>query len=208
MWTRLQPDVLVADRTALLVFDMLNAYRPEIEDSGTLASAQRLVTMCRTNGVIICFARAAHRADGSDFCRVVTDTDRHFAPWTSTNPQPTGPHDGVLPDYRSLSELGQTDQDVDIPKHRWSAFHGTALDLTLRVQNIDTVLIIGGSTHVGVASTVFAGRDLDYHMVVVRDACTGWTEQRDFLCDRVFPRMCRVRTVGRVETMLKAGRKG
>lgn len=98
--------------------------------------------------------------------------------------------------------LGQQPGDVDIPKHRWSAFHGTALDLTLRVQNIDTVMIIGGSTHVGVASTVYAGRDLDYQMIVVRDACTGLKEQHDYCCDHIFPRMVRVRTVDEIAAMI------
>lgn len=202
MWTRPGPDVLEADRTALVVFDMLEAYRREIEASGVLPRARRLVDACRAAGVIVCFARADHRADGADYTRVIADTDRDFVPWTRDRPQPTGPTGGVLPDYRSLAELGQTDRDVDIPKHRWSAFHGTALDLTLRVQNIDTVLIMGGSTHVGVASTVYAGRDLDYQMIVVADACTGHAEQRDLFCSAVFPRMCRVRTVDQVEAML------
>lgn len=202
MWTRPDPDVLEADRTALLVFDMLEAYRQEIETSGVLPRARKLIDACRSYGVIVCFARADHRADGGDFTRVITDTDRDFVPWTPRQQQPAGPTGGVRPDYRSLAELGQTDRDFDIPKHRWSAFHGTALDLTLRVQNIDTVLVIGGSTHVGVASTVYAGRDLDYQMIVVEDACTGHTRQREFFCSSVFPRMCRVRTVEQIEAML------
>ncbi|HZK49243.1 MAG TPA: isochorismatase family protein, partial [Thermoleophilia bacterium] len=40
-------------------------------------------------------------------------------------------------------------------------FHGTCLELLLRARGIDTVLLVGGSTHVGIAATAFAGRDLD-----------------------------------------------
>ena len=94
--------------------------------------------------------------------------------------------------------------DYDIPKHRWSAFYQTSLDLSLRTRGIDTVMIIGGSTHVGIASTVYAGRDMDYNMVVVRDACTGFEEQREFFLERVFPRMCRVRSVADAIAMLRA----
>jgi nicotinamidase-related amidase len=72
------------------------------------------------------------------------------------------------------------------------------------VQGIDTVLICGGSTHVGVASTVYAGRDLDYQMIVVKDACTGHQEQRDYFCDTIFPRMVRVRTVKEIGTMIQS----
>jgi nicotinamidase-related amidase len=205
MWSRPEPNELVADRCALIVFDMLECYRAEIEASGALPYARRMVQLARDAGVLVCFARADHRPDGADFTRVIADTDRHFRPWSPEHRQPSRPGPaGDQRDYRSLTELGQGATDIDIPKHRWSAFHGTALDLTLRVQNIDTVLIMGGSTHVGVASTVYAGRDLDYQMIVVRDACTGHLEQRDYFCDTIFPRMSRVRTVEQIDGMLRA----
>lgn len=205
MWSRPDPDVLVASRTALLVFDMLECYRMEIESSGVLPKARQLVGFCREAGILVCFARAGHRADGADFTRVIADTDRDFVPWTAERPQPTRPSGNGPQDYRSLAELGQGDGDIDIPKHRWNAFHGTALDLTLRVQNIDTVLIIGGSAHVGVASTVYGGRDLDYQMIVVRDGCTGHREQRDYFCDVIFPRICRVRSTDDIPVMVRRG---
>jgi nicotinamidase-related amidase len=202
MWTRPAPHVIDPTRTALIVFDMLECYRADIEASGALPYAQELVTLARDHGILTCFARADHREDGADFTRVIADTDRWFEPWSEQHPQPTGPKAGT--DYRSLAELGQGPADIDILKHRWNAFHGTALDLTLRVQNIDTVLICGGSTHVGVASTVYAGRDLDYQMIVVKDACTGHQEQRDYFCDTIFPRMVRVRTVKEIGTMIQS----
>lgn len=205
MWTRPEPSSLDPSRTALLVFDMLECYRADIEASGALPPARRLVRVARAAGMLVAFARADHREDGADFTRVIADTDRWFTPWSQEHPQPTAPAPGT--DYRSLAELGQTSADIDIRKHRWSAFHGTALDLTLRVQNVDTVLICGGSTHVGVASTVYAGRDLDYQMVVVRDACTGHPDQRDYFCDILFPRMVRVRTVEEIEAMIEAPRR-
>jgi nicotinamidase-related amidase len=189
--------------TALLVFDMLEIYREAVERAGALGPAVRLVDACREAGIIVCFARADHRPDGADFTRVIADTDPQFVPWTADRPQPTAPAPVPPGGYRSLRELRQGEGDVDIPKKRWSAFHGTALDVTLRAQNIETLLVIGGSTHVGVASTVYAARDLDYQVVVVRDACTGHEEPRNFFLDTVFPRMVRVRTVDEVLAMLR-----
>ena len=202
MWRRPARHLIEPSRTALIVFDMLECYRPEIEETGSLAHALDLVALARSAGILVCFARADHREDGADFTRVLADTDRWLRPWDDVeHPQPTAPTAGA--DYRALAEFRQGPQDIDIPKHRWSAFHGTALDLTLRAQGIDTVLICGGSTHVGVASTVFAGRDLDYQMVVVSDACTGHQEQHDYFCRTIFPRMVRVRTVGEIGSMIK-----
>jgi nicotinamidase-related amidase len=205
VWSRPEPDVLVAERTALLVFDMLECYRAGIEPEAISATAA-LIDTCRDAGVRVCFARADHRADGAEFSRVVADTDRDFRPYGADHPQPRTPgHPAGSFGLQVLAELAPRPEDFDVPKHRWSAFHGTALDVMLRAQEIESVLVVGGSTHVGVASTVYAGRDLDYQMVVVSDCCTGHEEQRRFFVEKVFPRMCRVRTVEQVSAMLARG---
>jgi nicotinamidase-related amidase len=148
MWTRPPADRLDPQSTALLVFDMLEIYRAAVERAGALGPAVRLVDACRAAGVIVCFARADHRPDGADFTRVIADTDPQFVPWAADRPQPTAPSPVPTGGYRSLREFRQGEGDFDIPKKRWSAFHGTALDVTLRAQNIETLLVIGGSTHV------------------------------------------------------------
>ncbi|HEX5121236.1 MAG TPA: cysteine hydrolase [Pseudonocardiaceae bacterium] len=202
MWHRPTPNELRPSSTALLVFDMLEIYRSALERSGVLPTVVGLVDFCRDNGVLVCFARADHRPDGADYTRVIADTDRDFVPWTDERPQPVGPGHADRDGYGSLAELRQGPADIDVPKHRWSAFHGTALDLTLRVQQIETLLVVGGSTHVGVASTVYAARDLDYQVVVVRDGCTGHQEQRDLFLNTVFPRMVQVKTTAEVTKLL------
>ena len=93
---------------------------------------------------------------------------------------------------------------MDVPKHRVSAFHGTHLEVQLTARGIDTVIVVGGSTHVGVASTVYDARDRDLQVVVVRDGLTGRQPQRDFFAEDVFPRLCRVRTVAQVLEALGA----
>jgi nicotinamidase-related amidase len=204
MWHRPEPGVLRPATTALLVFDMLEIYRPAIERSGVLPTVVDLVDFCRDKGVLVCFARADHRPDGADFTRVIADADRDFVRWNEERPQPTAPGPVPADGYRSLAEFRQGPTDIDVPKHRWSAFHGTALDLTLRVQEIETLMIVGGSTHVGVASTAYAARDLDYQVIVVRDGCTGHEEQRTFFLDAVFPRMVQVKTAAEVTALLSA----
>jgi len=104
-----------------------------------------------------------------------------------------------------IPELDPRPDDYYIPKYRWSAFHQTYLDLAFRARGIDTFIISGGSTDVGVASTVFAGRDLDYNMIVARDACASSHDRRahDALMDLIFPRMARVRTTEQVLRMIQ-----
>jgi nicotinamidase-related amidase len=193
-------------RTGIVVFDMLEAYRPAIEQAGTVAPVQRLLAGARAAEVPIFWARADHRTDGADFARTGTDTDQQLRRWTADNPPPTRPpHGSGSPGLQVLAELGQRAHDYDVPKHRWSAFFGTHLELSLRSRDIDTILLVGGSTHVGIASTAYAARDLDFQVVVVRDGCHGFAEQREFFLDKVFPRMCRVRTVDDVLAALPGG---
>ena len=190
--------------TGLVVFDMLEGYRSRIEESGALEPTKRLISACRARGVPVFFARADHRDDGADLNRTITDTDSSFRPWGAAEEQPQRPS---LPrsERKVIAELGPEPGDYDVPKHRWSAFHQTSLELGLRSRGVDTILLAGGSTHVGVASTAFAARDLDLHVVIVSDACFGFEEQKRFFLEKVFPRMCRVRTSDQAVRMLKGG---
>jgi nicotinamidase-related amidase len=187
-------------RTALVVFDMMECYRPKIEAAGAVEPIRRLIAVCRDHGAPVCYARADHRPDGSDYSRVLTDTDSEFRPWSASH-QPTHRYAHAPESMTVLAEFAPQPGDYDIPKHRWNAFFQTHLDLSLRTRGVDTILLVGGSTHVGIASTAFAARDMDYHVVIVRDGQTGFEVQREFFLDKVFPRMARVRSVSEIERM-------
>jgi nicotinamidase-related amidase len=106
-------------------------------------------------------------------------------------------------DSEIAPELAPVAGDVVVPKQRWSSFFQTNFDLQLRVRRIDTIVIAGGSTDVGIASTVYAARDLDYGIVVVRDCCYSTRgNNNDFFMERVFPRMGRVMNVDQVVALM------
>lgn len=197
-------DSLEPARTALIVFDMLECYRDRVEAAGAVGPIRGLIAACRDHGVVVCYARADHRPDGADVNRTRTDTDEAFRPWGADGQRFRFGHPAES--MGVMCEFAPQEQDYDIPKHRWSAFHQTPLDLSLRSRGVDTVLLVGGSTHVGIASTAFAARDLDYQVVVVKDGLTGYETQRAFFVDHVFPRMCRVRTSEEVVGMLAPNR--
>ena len=93
-----------------------------------------------------------------------------------------------------------------MPKYRWSAFFQTYLELALRTRKVTTLIVAGGSTDVGIASTAFAARDLDFNLVIVSDACiSAEQDNHDQFILRIFPRMARVRTAAEIIYMLKAG---
>lgn len=186
--------------TALVVFDLLECYRAKVEAAGAIGPVKRLLDGCRAHGVPVCYARADHRPDGADVNRTVADIDEAFQPWGPAGPVHRFAHPPEA--MAVLRELAPQPGDYDIPKHRWSAFHQTHLDLSLRSRGVDTILLVGGSTHVGIASTAYAARDLDYQVVVVADGLTGYEPQRSFFVESVFPRMCQVGTVDEVVARL------
>ena len=199
-------------KTGILFFDILNGYYHEAGETSKarkkpmVEGAVRLMKAGREAGISIFFAYGNHRSDSSTSAVILTDTKTDLQPWpngvvTKGRPVAVAGKSGseVIP------ELDPRPDDYYIPKYRWSAFYQTYLDLALRTAKIDTLIISGGSTDVGVSATVFAGRDLDYNMIVARDACATVHDQRahDVLMDLIFPRMCRVRSVDQVLQMIE-----
>jgi nicotinamidase-related amidase len=69
---------------------------------------------------------------------------------------------------------------------------------------IDTILIAGGNTEIGVISTAYAARDRDFNTVILRDACRSPRDGiNDFLANRIFPIFCRVMTVDEAIGIIK-----
>ena len=62
--------------------------------------------------------------------------------------------------------------EVVVTKHRVGAFAGTDLDMILRANDIETLLLAGITTSGVVLSTVRHAFDADYRLVVVADCCS------------------------------------
>jgi nicotinamidase-related amidase len=76
-----------------------------------------------------------------------------------------------------------------VTKHRISAFTGTDLDMILRANGIDALLLAGIATSGVVLSTLRHAADADYRLFVVRDCCSDSdAEVHRVLLDKVFPR--------------------
>ncbi|MBI1995008.1 MAG: cysteine hydrolase [Deltaproteobacteria bacterium] len=199
-------------KSALLFFDILNGYVPEPEPGKPrnlkrwIQNAIRLGKAGRAAGLPVFFAKGNHRPDNATTALILTDTNNSLTPWP--NGEVTKPKMHVIAGDKSsdvLAELEPKAEDYYIVKYRWSAFFQTYLDLALRARGIDTIIVSGGSTDVGVASTLYSGRDLDYNMIVVSDACGTSHDQRahDTLMELIFPRMARVRTTDQVIEMIE-----
>ena len=203
-------------KTAVLFFDILNGYVPEPAPGQArslkpwIQNAVRLGKAARAAGLPVFFAKGNHRPDNATTALLLTDTNNSLTPWPNGEVTKTKMH--VIAGDKSsdvLADLEPRPEDYYIAKYRWSAFFQTYLDLALRTRGVDTIIISGGSTDVGVTSTLYSGRDLDYNMIVASDACGTSHDQRahDMLMELVFPRMARVRTTDQVIAMLQKGKQ-
>jgi len=201
--SRLKP-TLDRSHAGLILFDALNGYlHPTdpnkiafLKERNILPNLQRLLAGARRAGITTFYPSGQHAPGGVDTVERLTDTDMNLNP-IGAGDKPIRPHIAKgTKDAEVAPELAPAAGDVFVPKNRWSSFFETNVELQLRVRGIDTIIVAGGSTDVGIAATIYAARDMDLGIVVIRDACySARGNNNEFFMERVFPRMGRVLTV-------------
>jgi nicotinamidase-related amidase len=87
--------------------------------------------------------------------------------------------------------------EIIITKRRVSAFTGSDLEVVLRAQGIQHIVLTGVSTSGVVLSTLREASDKDYRITVLSDCCKDRDEEvHGVLMTKVFPRQADVLTVG------------
>ena len=192
-------------KTAVLFFDMLNAYHTN--DEPVVRNCAKLRTAADEAGIPIFFAMANHRPDGADAALLYSDTNYAMKPWNDPENEHIGMNRTMVADSREiqvLDALKPSPEDYVIKKHRWNAFQQTSLELSLRTRGVDTILLCGGAVHIGIASTAFGARDLDFNLVIVRDCCDdGLDGAHEYWMTRILPMMARIRTADEAIAMMR-----
>lgn len=89
--------------------------------------------------------------------------------------------------------LAPIGDEVIVTKHRVGAFLGTDLEMILRSNDIDTLVLCGIATSGVVLSTVRYASDADYRLFILRDCCSDMDgEVNACLLEKVFPRQATV----------------
>ncbi|MGC5018031.1 isochorismatase family protein [Micromonospora sp. DT47] len=84
--------------------------------------------------------------------------------------------------------------DIVVVKRTIGAFHGTDLHEQLQRRGVDTLVLAGLVTTMGVESTARAASDHGYELEFVADAMSGLTAgEHEFTVERIFPRFGAVR---------------
>jgi nicotinamidase-related amidase len=91
--------------------------------------------------------------------------------------------------------LGEQPHDIRITKHGWGAFLSTELDQKLKAKGIDTIVIGGIATNLGVEGTAREAVGLNYSVIFASDVMTTFSVQhQDFALGNIFPLIGRVRS--------------
>ncbi|MDG6996133.1 MAG: cysteine hydrolase [Nitrososphaerota archaeon] len=108
-------------------------------------------------------------------------------------------------DWEIVDRLAPQEQDIVIKKHTPSFFIGTYLDQLLRARNIDSIVVVGVRTEIGVEATARHGAYLGYLPIVVEDAVGSYDEETHEASLIVMKKMFEVKSTSEVLAILKSG---
>lgn len=189
-----ETELLKVEKTALIVIDLqngiVNRQTAPYTSVQVIQNASRLANEFTEKGAFVVLVRVSS-VDGKDMLKPSIDSQ--------VNPVqfPNG-WDTLVPELANIKNAHV------VTKRQWGAFYGTDLDLQLRRRGIDTIVLCGISTAIGVDTTAREAYQHGYHQIFVEDAMTASTkEEHDYVCKYIFPKIGKIRTSEEVALALR-----
>ncbi len=166
---------------ALLVMDVQEGIVERFDDPSLLERVKRAISAARGAGVPVIYVKVDFRPGFPE----ISPRNRTFSQVAQG---------GFLGDKaRVHPAVAPQPGDVEVIKRRVSAFAGSDLEVVLRSQGIDTLVLTGIATSGVVLSTLREAADKDYELVVLADCCAdGDPEVQRVLLEKVFVRQAEV----------------
>ncbi len=169
-------DVCRPQRIALVVYDMQVGILSQLKNAEQITRrVLRVLTAARKAGIRVFFSR--HLSLPKELMGVFqfrtamawqhVDSPEQVKPWFLRD----------APGFQIIPELAPLPREGIFDKLTMSAFEGTWLDLALKDCGINTFIIVGVATEIGIAPTIRHGTDLGYIPVFVTDACAAGNEE-------------------------------
>ncbi len=180
---------LTPQKTALVLIDLQKGIigRELSPHTGMdiVERSRKLARVTREAGGLVIWVTVAFSPDRADALQQPVD-------------QPaSAPPGGFPPGFSDLAEGLATPGDLFITKRQWGAFHQTELDLQMRRRGIDTVILGGIATNMGVESTARQGWELGYALILPEDLASSLSrEMHDFAFRWIFPKIGRITRTG------------
>lgn len=172
-----------AEKTALLVMDV----QPSIVDRldkpvKYLDNVKTAVAEAHKNHILVMYIVVGFR---SGFPEVSANNKSFGAIKETTAVTMVDPRPAIEP----------TKDDVVVIKRRVSAFSGSDLEVLLRAQGIQRLVLTGIATSGVVLSTLREAADKDFRLTVLSDLCADFDDEvHSLLLEKVFPRQADVVT--------------
>ncbi len=180
------PPAFDKERTALLVMDYQRAIVENYSGDSRhlLGKAGRALEAARGAGLPVLYVVVGFRPGYPE----VSPRNKSFGALSQSGRFAAGsPGTEIHPD------VAPREGEAVVVKHRVSAFSGSDLEMILRARGLDTLVLAGISTSGVVLSTLRQAADLDFRLVVLKDACADPNDSvHACLMDLVFPRQAEV----------------
>lgn len=122
-----------------------------------IKNSVKIIETARQNQMPVFLVHVTPSADGKDALHPIVENAPNF-----------GDRPADWAEY--IPELNIQPTDFLITKRQWGAFHGTELDLQLRRRGIDTIILCGIATNMGVESTARFAFEYGYNQIFAEDA--------------------------------------
>lgn len=155
--------------------------------------ASELADRFRAAEVLVVLVNVAFAPDFKDALR--QPADQPFMP----------PAGGFPADFSELADRLKGAGDIYITKRQWGAFYGTELDLQLRRRGIQTIVLAGVATNIGVESTARQAWEHGYSLVFAEDATSSLSaEMHAFSMNNILPRLGKISKAAEIDFKTQA----
>ncbi len=184
-----QNELFKAERTALVVIDLqngiVNRELSPYSSKEVIENVSKLVTSFTEKKIFTVLVRVSS-LDGKDTLKPITDNNLNNSKFAEG-------WDNYIPEIAEVKNVHY------ITKRQWGAFYGTDLDLQLRRRGINTIVLCGISTSIGVDTTAREAFQHGYNQIFIEDAMSALTkEEHDYVCKYIFPKIGKIRTTEEV----------
>lgn len=151
-------------KKAIIIIDMQNDFVTGAIKTDRaqriIPNIKRVIDAAHSTDTPVVFSVDAHRPEG----------DREFEIW--------GPHAiAGTPAAQVIPELKPSRHDYEVPKRRYSGFHGTDLNLFLTENKVDEVVLCGLHTNICVRHTSADAFYNGYKITVPEDCVEAFSEK-------------------------------
>ncbi|HEX7057506.1 MAG TPA: hydrolase [Bacilli bacterium] len=185
---------LNVQKTALVIIDLQKGIvgMPTAPHSASrvVENAAKLAIAFQSGGAFVVAVNVDFH-DGQDALR--PRTDQSAAGGMGERPK----------DWAALVPEIDAHKSIRLTKRQWGAFYGTELDLQLRRRGIDTIVLCGISTNIGVETTAREAYQRGYQQFFAEDAMSARTaEEHQHTVKFIFPRIGKIRSTAEILQML------